>query len=170
MKTLKRTLVIGMIVMALGMFGFSVAAASEYDTPAEALAALTGRTEDSLTQEKIETGKTYGTLASEAGVLDEFRDEMFEIRKDRLDTKVTEGILTQEEADEITDRILENQADCDGTGQGPQYQKMAGVGGGLGNGVGNHYQKNGDDSGNGNGHKNGDGTGSCTGEGSCGLC
>lgn len=168
MKTLKRTLVIGMIVMALGTISFSVAAASSYENPAQALAALTGRSEESLVQDKSETGKTYGALAAEEGKLEEFKQEMLAIKKDRLDEKVAEGILTQEESDEILARVSENQEDCDGTGNAQQNREMAGTFGQV-NGDENRGQGSCDGTGGQAGSRDGKGFGNGMGSGECKL-
>ncbi|MDD4726001.1 MAG: DUF2680 domain-containing protein, partial [Tissierellia bacterium] len=60
--------------------------------------------------------KTYGSIAIEAGKLDEFKSEMLEIKKENLAALVEAGTITQEKADAILKAIEENQAVCDGTG------------------------------------------------------
>ena len=39
---------------------------------------------------------------------------MLELKKDNLETQVKEGRITQEEADQIIQKIEENQKNCDG--------------------------------------------------------
>lgn len=147
MKNLKKTIAVGAIVVALGITSVSAYAASTYDSPADAVAGLTGRTVDSVVSEKIETGKTYGTIANEANVLDEFQSEMLEIKKDTIQAKVDAGIMSQDQADSIIQAIEENQINCDGTGTAKLGQKMgAGFGkqngtfNGKGMGQGNSYK------------------------------
>lgn len=166
MKLLKRTLAIGMVVLFVGVTSFTVVAASQYETPAEAVAALTGRTEDSVVEEKEQTGKTYGEIAAEAGFLEEFKAEILEIKKERLDERVASGDLTQEEADEIIARMAENQADCDGTGTTQRDCGMFGGQGADGSGFGGQNKGQGNGMGQGKGNGQGFG-GSC--DGSCEL-
>ncbi len=94
----------------------TVFAASAYTTRAEAVAGITGRTIDSVIAERKESGKTYGSMAADAGKLDEFKTEMLEMKKDNLAAQVEAGTITQEKADAILKAIDENRAVCDGTG------------------------------------------------------
>lgn len=138
MKNIKKLILAGAVILAVGTTTATAFAASPYNTPAEALAGLTGRTVEDVTAERLETEKTYGTLASDAGKLEEFSDEMLQIKKDIMADRVEAGLITQEQADEIMAAIEENQAACDGTGSGRTGQRMgAGFGGMQGNGQGN---------------------------------
>lgn len=116
MKNLKKTLAVGTMVLALGTASTTVFAAANYKTPAEAVAGITGRTVESVIAERVETGKTYGTIAAEAGKLDEYKTESLEMKKDNLNAQVAAGTITQEKADTIIKAIEENQVVCDGTG------------------------------------------------------
>ena len=127
MKKFHKWIVVGMVVLALGATSAIALAASPYDTPAEAVAGITGRTEDSVREERVETGKTYGAIAFEAGKQEEFQAAMNEIREEALATKVEEGQLTQDEADAVLARIQERQAECDGTGSGQQNHENLGL-------------------------------------------
>lgn len=157
MSKLKKFLAVGVAVLVLSALSATALAAAAYGSPAEAVAGLTGKTLDDVIAEKTETGKTYGQLANDAGVLDEFKAALLEIKKDILAAKVAEGKMTQEQADEILAAIAENQANCDGTG-----------GAKLGQGCGAGFGANGGGVGNGNGYKGqnsqgGKGQGSCSG-------
>lgn len=136
MTNFKRKITLGAMVLLIGATSVTAFAASTYNSPSEAVAGLTGRTEESVISEKTETGKTYGTIADEAGKLTEFKAENLEIKKDILSTRVEEGTMTQADADEIIERIEENQATCDGSGSA-QIGKSMGAGFGRGNGNGN---------------------------------
>ncbi len=174
MKIMKRQFVIiGIVVLVLVAGAVAAFAASQYSTPAEAVAGLTGRDLQSVIDEHAETGKTYGTIASEAGVLDDFRAEMLVMKKDALAARVADGRLTQGQADAIMANIESRQATCDGsravsglhgTGCG------AGAGFGLGQGhkqsQGNHGSAQGSGLGRGNGG-NGHGMGRGQHHGSC---
>lgn len=103
-------------------------------TPADIAAGLTGKTVEQVAVERA-SGKTYGTIASEAGKLDEFKTESLKQKKEILDQRVKDGNLTQAAADEIYNSIVTSQATCDGTG-GAGIGKMNGVGFGKGSGQG----------------------------------
>jgi hypothetical protein len=123
-----------------------VFAAVTTKTPAEITSGLTGKTAAQVVQEKA-AGKTYGTIAKEAGKLDEFKAESLKQKKQILDQRVAEGKLTQEKADEIYNAIKTSQENCDGSGGG-SIGKMNGVGFGQGQGQGQGMGKG---SGQGNG-------------------
>lgn len=116
MKNTKKLFAACVAVAAVTVTSVTAFAASAYSTPAQAVAGLTGRTEESVISERQESGKTYGTIAADAGKLKNFQDEMLELRKDQLAKKVEAGTMTQERADEILAAIQANQAVCDGTG------------------------------------------------------
>lgn len=154
MKKFTKIRNLGTMILTVGVLSITAFAASNYNTPAEAVAGLTGKTVESVIKEKTETGKAYGTIADEAGKLTAFKAEMIAIKKDALAEKVAAGIMTQEKADEILAAIEENQANCDGTGT-KKIGQMLGAGfGGM----------NGECRGNGQGKRQGDmgrGQGNC---------
>ena len=80
MKITKKLIVTGLAVIMVATLPVTAFAASQYGTPAEVVAGITGREIQAVIDEKIETGKTYGTIANEAGVLDEFQKEMTETK------------------------------------------------------------------------------------------
>lgn len=119
-------------------------------TPADIVAGLTGKSVEEVTKERT-SGKTYGTIAKEAGKLEEFKTETLKEKKAILDQRVKDGSLTQAQADEIYNSIKTNQATCDGTGSsGIGRMNGAGFGQGRGQGMGK-----------GQGMGNGAGCGSC---------
>ncbi|MCB2288945.1 hypothetical protein LGK97_04090 [Clostridium sp. CS001] len=99
-------------------------------TPAEITSGITGKTVGEVTKQKA-TGKTYGTIANEAGKLEEFKADILLQKKAILDQRVKDGSLTQGSADEIYNSIKTNQTTCDGTGSAG-IGKMNGVGFGQG--------------------------------------
>jgi hypothetical protein len=127
MVKLKKILTLGITVLAVGVTSFTTFAASDYNTPAEAVAGLTGKSLESVIAERTETGKTYGNIANEKGKLTEFKKEMFEIKKEVLGKKVADGKITQEKANEIITAIEKNQINCNGDSQSKIGQKI-GVG------------------------------------------
>lgn len=116
MKITKKILTVCVAVAAIAATSVTAFAASAYSTPAEAVAGITGRTEESIISERQESGKAYGTIAAEAGKLTEFQAAMLELRKENLAAQVAAGTITQEREDEILKTIEENQSVCDGTG------------------------------------------------------
>ena len=159
MTKTKKLLVVGAVVLAVAVTAITSFAASEYNSPAEALAALTDKTEEQIIQERQESGTTFGAIAEENGVLEEFKAEVLQIRKDRIEAKVADGTLTREEADEIIQAIEERMADCDGTGSSGNrriFGARSGRGGGSRNGNGE-----------GRGNRQGMGRGLYGGQGSC---
>lgn len=120
------------VMMTLGMAVTSFAAT--YSTPAEAAAGVTGQSIEEVVSQRQE-GKTYGTIANEAGKLEEFKAAALEMKEDRLRELVKDSSITQSDADEILAIIKERQAVCDGTGNAGAGLGI-GMGGGYGMGAG----------------------------------
>ncbi|NLI93008.1 MAG: DUF2680 domain-containing protein [Peptococcaceae bacterium] len=95
------------VITVLGVSG--VVYAADFKTPAEISAALTGKSIAEVNQERS-GGKTYGTIAKEAGKLDEFKAQMLEQKKAILDQRVKDGKMTQQQADQILASINTNLA------------------------------------------------------------
>jgi len=133
MKGTKKLFAVVMIVGLLGAAGFAYAAAQ---TPADIVSGLTGKSVEALAAERA-AGKTYGTIASEAGKLEEFKAQILAQKKAILDERVTAGTLTQEQADKIYTALKEHEADCDGTcSGGAAIGKANGAGFGRGSAAG----------------------------------
>lgn len=154
MKNIKKVIAVVVSVCVIGAAGMAYAA--EIKTPADIAAALTGKSVTDVNKERA-TGQTYGTIANEAGKLEEFQVQMLEQRKAILDQRVKDGEITQQQADEIYNAIKNNQATCDGTGNA-KLGKQFGMGRGNGQG-----------SGNGQGMRRGAGMGNGRGNGACGA-
>ena len=111
------------------------------------LADLTGKTTEEILQERVEN-KTFGQIAEENLVLDEFRNEMFAHKQEVIEQKVKEGTLTEEKATEIKEIIKERRANCLGSpdrqnekigqrfGGGLKFGECARDGSGYGHGAG----------------------------------
>lgn len=130
---IKKTIAITLAVGVIGAMGVAYAATAK--TPAEITASVTGKTATQVTEERGQ-GKTYGTIAKEAGKLDEFKAQMLEQKKAILDQRVKDGKLTQEQADAIYNNIKNNEATCEGTGSA-RIGKQGGAGFGQGSGYAN---------------------------------
>ncbi|MFZ3372909.1 MAG: hypothetical protein WA131_07810, partial [Desulfitobacteriaceae bacterium] len=145
MKSFKKLIAAATIVGILGVVGVAGASyATGATTPAGIVAGLTGQSVEQVAAERA-AGKTYGTIAQEAGKLDEFKAENLKQRKAILDQRVTEGNLTQAQADAIYQSMEAIQATCDGTGSAGIGQKKGmgfgqgmGQGQGMGRGAGQH--------------------------------
>jgi len=123
------------MLTVIGILGASgVVFAATAKTPAEIASIVTGKTVEDITKERA-AGKTYGTIANEAGKLEEFKVQIIEQKKEILDQRVKDGEITQEQADEIYNAIKNNQLTCDGTGNAGLGRKY-GVGFGQGCGLG----------------------------------
>lgn len=128
MKRFMKVAAIIAVVFALGTIGTAFAASIK--TPAEIVSDLTGKTTDEVNSEKV-AGKTYGSIAKDAGKLDEFKKQALEQKKAYLDQRVKDGTLSKERADAIYDAMKESQSTCDGTGKASMG---AGRGAGFGSG------------------------------------
>lgn len=112
-----KKVIIAAVTAGLILVGTGTALAATNQSPAEIYAGLKGITVDQAYTER-DTGKSFGQLAAEADVLDEFQEQMLKNRKSAIQERVTAGTLTQEEADALILRIEENAANCNGTGTG----------------------------------------------------
>lgn len=128
MKRTGKAAVIAAIVGAMTLG--TVAYADGLKTPAQIVSELTGKPVAELYTER-QSGKTYGTIAKEAGKLDAFQKQVLEQKKTILDQRVKDGRMTQAQADAVYTAIKDNQATCDGTGS-----KRIGAGSGVGFGNG----------------------------------
>ncbi len=129
---IKKLLAIGTAVLMLGVSSVAVYGASAYKSVPEMVAGITGRTLESVVDERVQTGKSYATIAADAGKTDEYIEGATQIRKDVLDARVAAGLMTQEEADALI-------AACDGTGTctaGTSACLTGGACGGAGAGIG----------------------------------
>ena len=140
MKNLRNMITASMVVAAISVTSVTVFAASTYGSPAEAAAALTGKSVEEVLQIRQEEKKTLGIQADEVGKLDEFQKELLEQKKEILQERVTDGRLIQEQADAILANIEANQASCDGTGIGTRMMNGSGFGQGMMNGYRNGYR------------------------------
>lgn len=126
MSKSKKVIILCLSFILVSSMSLIAYAATNYENPADAVSAITGRSLESVVAEKRETGKTFGEIAKDANALNEFKTAMLEMKKEKLDTKVAEGVITQEEADEILKTIENNMANCDGSGN-KRIGKQAGA-------------------------------------------
>lgn len=133
MKKHRKATVVILVVLALLATSFT-AFAYTVSSPAEILAGLTGKSVEEVTDERYETGLTYGQMAYDEGLWEEYNEKMLESKKAYLDEKVKDGTITQEQADEIYENMLLRQENCaaNGTGGGCGGGMMGFGGGGRG--------------------------------------
>lgn len=135
----KNKLFLVLSVVTILVIGLSTAAfaATDYKTPAEIVAGLTGKTVDKVTADR-QAGTTYGAQAQAADKLDEFQTDRLALCEQNLDQAVLDGKLTQAEADKILEEMNLRMEACDGTGTGVGQGERdgAGMGRGAGNGTG----------------------------------
>lgn len=107
---MKKKLVLLMaVVMILG--SMSVAFADSSFNPASIFAKFKGIDEEEAFQMRRDAGMSFGELAQDEEFYGEFRQELQESKKSRLNELVKDGVITQERADEI----LASFENCDGT-------------------------------------------------------
>ena len=124
----KTLLLMAVAILVVATMALSFADASF--SPASIFGKLIGVTEEEAYQMRVDTGKTFGQLAEEKGVYDEFLTATKEAKIAYVNSLVAEGKLTQAEADQIINNINT----CDGTQQGLN-KGMFGRGQGLGRGM-----------------------------------
>ncbi|TAH74846.1 MAG: DUF2680 domain-containing protein [Anaerolineaceae bacterium] len=148
MKRIKKLLIVAVVIGVFGVAGTAFAASSL--TPAEIVANLTGKTVQEIYEVRAE-GRTLASIVNDEGKLEDFQNEILKQKKELLDQSVKEGILTQEEADEIYQNIKDNIANrnfegnagtdrqfgsCFGRGYGMGFGRSRGRGNGMGMGLG----------------------------------
>ena len=161
--------VVGALVVMLVVVAVAGVVFAAVQTPSQILAGLTGKSETDL-QAARAAGSSYGSIAAEAGVLDEFQAQRLEALKTQLAERVTAGTLDQASADSIYDRMEDRVANCDGTGVPAGQAARNGRGSMTGSASGNGLAAGTCDGtgiaagggGRGNGRGTGTGTGVCT--------
>jgi len=169
----KKRIILMVSIATILVIGMSTAAfaAADYQTPAEIVAGLTGKTIDEVRADR-QAGTSYGAQAVEVDKLDEFKTERLELCEQNLDQAVIDGKLTQDEADELFAKMTDRMENCDGTETGLGRPSGTGEGLGICNGTGDGSGRgigkgSGNGAGSGMGMMRGGGTGSGLGCGSC---
>jgi hypothetical protein len=147
----KMLLIAGLLVLALTAVGVPVAFAQGGQPPAaqggygwmhdyveQALAAKLGLTEQEV-EDQLTTGKPMYQIALDNGIKQEdLANFMNEVHKDAFGQAVKDGVITQERADWMLQRMLNMSQNSYGTGncpmhngQGPQSNRGRGMGPGM---------------------------------------
>ncbi|MGB4439030.1 MAG: DUF2680 domain-containing protein, partial [Sedimentibacter sp.] len=117
MKKFKKIAVVILVVFAFAATSLTAFAYTN-NSPAQIVSELTGNSIEEVTAVKNDNDITYGQIAYDEGLWEEFNTEMLESKKAFLQEKVTDGTLTQEEADAIYANIEARQETCNGNGTG----------------------------------------------------
>lgn len=125
---MKRKIITGLLITSIFGIGVTNISALSYQSKAEKLAELTNKPLSEILIDRFENNKTFGEIANENNVLEEFKSYNYENKKNIVLEKVNNGILTDEEGKKILEEIEERQSNCDGTGN------KIHIGLGLGNG------------------------------------
>lgn len=128
MQKRKMIKVLALSVVGVSILGIGATSASAISnrTRAEKLSELTGKPTEEIISEKFESGKTYGEIAEENGVLEEFRDYHYEEKKNIVQENIDSGLITDEEGQKTLKYLAEQQANCDGTGSGIHASQQSG--------------------------------------------
>lgn len=111
---MKKKIVIALTSLVLTLSFATVAMAGTYSNPAEIISSLTGKSQTEIYEQRTE-GKTFGQIAQEYQVEDQFRKEMAAYKKDIIDQRVKDGVLTEEKGAAIKKALDERIANCTGT-------------------------------------------------------
>lgn len=124
---------------------------ADYISPIEELSKLTGLTEQEIYEKRADT--SLAEIAYNEGVWDEWTDLMLENKKEMLQDRVENGYMTQQQADDMYEQMLERHneikenPDFDQTfrngggfsGRGFMMNGQRGQGAGLGRGCSNGF-------------------------------
>ena len=91
----------------MGMGGMHKGPGMMREENAKILADLTGRDAESIKEEARANHKPLREMAKDAGVYDQFMAKHLELAKGHLDKAVTDGKMSQEQADKILQNITE---------------------------------------------------------------
>lgn len=101
MKKFKSIMIMGLVAVTMAVPAF----AGVIERPVEIFAELTGLTVEEAWDEIRDSGKTFGELAIEKGVEEQFQLKMQENNTARINELLEEGLITGEQADEVLANI-----------------------------------------------------------------
>lgn len=139
MKSMKKFIGIALILLICLSIAVPVLAYSSYKTPLEIISTLTSMSQDDIINEKAK--KTFARIAKENNVLDEFKRQMLESKKQIINERIKAGSITDEEGEQILNNVKERQQYCNGEGykkwqrQSNGYGRGNGYGKGMGRGI-----------------------------------
>lgn len=148
MKKLLGVLLLGLLVTSLAFPAF----ADTFTRPVDIYSEVSGLTVNEAWELRNDSDKTFGELAEENGIYEEFQVLIQAFNKERVSTLLEDGKITEDQADAWLEQI----DNCDGTpgqhqglhqrglggmqngnGQGAGYGRQNGSGQGRGPGFGN---------------------------------
>ncbi len=113
---IKNIVIASLLAVGVGVTSLTVYAQAKYDTPREALSAISGKSMDEIHALRYEEGLSLADVFETDAQYEEFKSEILEQRKERIDERVLEGRLSQERADEIKKQMDENPEMFEGRG------------------------------------------------------
>lgn len=126
---------IAVITACLLLLGATGVLAATFKSPAEIYAEVKGVPVEEAYAERV-AGTSFGQLAEEAGVLEEFQADMLANRKALIQERVAKGQLTQEQAEFMIENMENRQALCAGSGMYGRQAGSLGQGADVGQGQG----------------------------------
>ncbi len=123
------------LVLFIGTVSFALESNYRYRTNVEILSEMTGKTVEEIREECVTTGKNIWALAKEDGILEEFKEEIFETKKIAIENRVKSGALSEEDGSRIIENFRSKQKNCTGLGG-----NGSGMGARNGNGNGQRLQ------------------------------
>ncbi len=147
---IKNIAIASLLALGVGATTFTVYAQAQYDTPREALSAMTGKSVEEIHELRQDEGMVLSELFETDAEYEAFKNEVLEQRKERIEDRVENGNLTRERADEILSQMEDGTfmmkgagfgrgGDCT-TGDGPSFgnhQENGNHHGAMGHGMGN---------------------------------
>lgn len=123
--------ILSMVAVASLGFGSVGVLAYSGETPANTYSELMGLTKEEAQLQRKESGKSYGTLAKENGVYEEFSAQMKKNKEEIINEKVRNGELSEADANKYLQQMEDN---CDGSGESKKSGQELGLKLGRGNG------------------------------------
>ncbi len=115
---IKNIAIAGLLALGVGATTFTVYAQALYETPKEALSAMTGKSVEEIHELRQDEGITVPELFETEAEYDAFKNEVLEQRKERIEDRVVNGDLTRERADEILIQMEDGAFMMNGAGFG----------------------------------------------------
>ncbi len=106
----RASLLIGAIILMFA--SIMTASAMGKSNMSSMLADLTGKSEEEI--QVLREEKTYGEIAKDEEVYDEFKEARTALKFAHIDQKVEDGKLSLEEGEQFKARFLEKSQNCDG--------------------------------------------------------
>ncbi len=141
MKLKQRVAALGVAALLMASVAMPASAHCGHENHCASIAAaasVLGQTGLSALNQSQTSSRCLGAIMAQIGKLEEFKAERLRLKEEQLQSQIEAGVRTQEEADQILDRMEARQSACDGTGNGYGNGMYDGTGNGYGHGGGHH--------------------------------